>query len=155
MKKIALKGFTIFLVIMFLCTVISRAADSLTVAKVTVETAGAKKIEHIVEAEGMVEKNRELAVLTESDLLVKTVYVKEGEKVEENAVLAEIDVTQLEEVMQGIRNEIKVLQLQNEQAQETESNAKKARKQAKTVPRKIIAGRCRKTLLLYKKPNKS
>ena len=127
MKKIALKGFTIFLVIMFLCTVISRAADSLTVAKVTVETAGAKKIEHIVEAEGMVEKNRELAVLTESDLLVKTVYVKEGEKVEENAVLAEIDVTQLEEVMQGIRNEIKVLQLQNEQAQETESNAKKSK----------------------------
>lgn len=127
MKKMALKGFTIFLVIMFLCTVISRAADSLTVAKVTVETAGAKKIEHIVEAEGMVEKNRELAVLTESDLLVKTVYVKEGEKVEENAVLAEIDVTQLEEVMQGIRNEIKVLQLQNEQTQETESNAQKSK----------------------------
>ena len=108
---------------MFLCTVISRVADSLTVAKVTAETASAKKIEHIVEAEGMVEKNRELAVLTESDLLVKTVYVGEGEKVEENAVLAEIDVTQLEEVMQGIRNEIKVMELQNQQAKKTEENA--------------------------------
>ena len=123
MKKIAIKCFTIFLVIMFLCTVISRVADSLTVAKVTAETASAKKIEHIVEAEGMVEKNRELAVLTESDLLVKTVYVGEGEKVEENAVLAEIDVTQLEEVMQGIRNEIKVMELQNQQAKKTEENA--------------------------------
>lgn len=127
MKKIALKSLTIFLIFMFICTVVSRAADSLTVAKVTVDTASAKKIEHIVKADGMVEKNRELAVITEADLLVKTVYVSEGEKVEEDAVLAQIDVSQLEEVMQGIRNEIKVLQLQNTQAKETEQAAQKSK----------------------------
>lgn len=127
MKKIALKSLTIFLIFMFLCTVVSRAADSLTVAKVTVETASAKKIEHIVKANGMVEKNRELAVITEADLLVKTVFVSEGEKVEENAVLAQVDLSQLEEVMQGIRNEIKILELQNTQAKETEAAAQKSK----------------------------
>lgn len=127
MKKIALKSLTIFLIFMFLCTVVSRAADSLTVAKVTVETASAKKIEHIVKANGMVEKNRELAVITEADLLVKTVFVSEGEKVEENAVLAQVDLSQLEEVMQGIQNEIKILELQNTQAKETEAAAQKSK----------------------------
>lgn len=127
MKKIALKSLTIFLIFMFLCTVVSRAADSLTVAKVTVETASAKKIEHIVKADGMVEKNRELAVITEADLLVNTVFVSEGEKVEENTVLAQVDLSQLEEVMQGIRNEIKILELQNTQAKETEAAAQKSK----------------------------
>ncbi len=127
MKKIALKSLTIFLIFMFLCTVVSRAADSLTVAKVTVETASAKKIEHIVKVNGMVEKNRELAVITEADLLVKTVFVSEGEKVEENAVLAQVDLSQLEEVMQGIRNEIKILELQNTQAKENEEAAQKSK----------------------------
>ncbi len=127
MKKIALKGLSVILIIMFLCTVISRAADSLTVAKVTVETASAKKIEHMVEAEGTVEKNQELAVVTEENLLVKAVYVSEGEKVEENEVLAQVDLSQLEEVMQGIRNEIKTLQLQNTQAKKTVDNAQKSK----------------------------
>ena len=130
MKRIALKSLTIFLIFMFICTVVSRAADSLTVAKVSVETVSAKKIEHIVNADGMVEKNRELAVIAEADLLVKTVYVSEGEKVEENTVLAQVDLSQLEEVMQGIRNEIKALQLQNAQATETEEASKKAKETA-------------------------
>lgn len=127
MKKIALKSLSVIFIIMFLCTVISRVADSLTVAKVTVETASAKKIEHIVEAEGTVEKNQELAVVTEENLLVKSVYVSEGEKVEENEVLAQVDLSQLEEVMQEIRNEIKTLQLQNIQAEKTEDNAQKGK----------------------------
>lgn len=130
MKRIALKSVTIFLIFMLICTVVSRAADSLTVAKATVETASSKKIEHIVKADGIVEKNRELAVITEADLLVQTVYVSEGEKVEENAVLAQIDLSQLEEVMQGIRNEIKILQLQNTQAKETEEAAQKSKETA-------------------------
>lgn len=127
MKKIAIKSLTIFLIFMFILTVVSRAADSLTVAKVTVETTSAKKIEHIVRVDGRVEKNRELAVITEADLLVKTVYVGEGEKVEKGEVLAQIDISQLEEVMQGIRSEIKVLQLQNTQAEETQEAAQKSK----------------------------
>lgn len=127
MKKIALKSLGVILIVMFLSTVISRVADSLTVAKVTVETASAKKIEHIVEAEGMVEKNRELPVMTEENLLVKSVYVSEGEKVEENEVLAQVDLSQLEERMLEIRNEIKALQLQNTQARKTEEMAQKSK----------------------------
>lgn len=127
MKKIALKSLSVILIIMFLCTVVSGVADSLTVAKVTVEKASAKKIEHVVEAEGMVEKNQELAVVTEENLLVKTVYVSAGETVEENEVLAQVDLSQLEEVMHQIRNDVKVLQLQNAQIKKTEEAEQKSK----------------------------
>lgn len=123
MKKFALKGLAILLAVMFVCTLISKAADSLTVAKVTVETAGAKKIEHTVEADGSVEKNRELAVLTEADLLVKTVYVSVGESVKENALLAEVDLSQLDQTILETKNEIRGLQLQNSQAKQSESDS--------------------------------
>lgn len=130
MKKRALKGFLIVLVVMFLCTFISRAADSLTVARVKVDTISGKKIEHMVEAEGSVEKNRELAVLTEADLLVKTVYVSEGQSVEENDLLAEVDLSGLDQAILEVKNEIRTLELQNSQIIQSENNSRESKRRA-------------------------
>lgn len=124
MKKIAFKGFLAVMGIMFFFTMVSRIASSFTVARVNVEAPLAKKIEHIVEADGRVEQNRELAVLTQPEILVKTVYVSEGETVKQGDVLAELDIEYLQEHREKIQNEIRILELQNESAVENENAAK-------------------------------
>ena len=99
--------------VMLIFTVISRIAASLTVAQVTVESPSDKKIEHVVSVEGSVKENLELAVLTEPELLVKTVYVTAGQSVSEGDVIAEIDMTHLAEQIQAKEEEIEILELTN------------------------------------------
>ena len=113
MKK-GMKVFLIFLAVMLFFTVISRATDSFLVPQVTVENPSAKKIEHIVEIVGTVERNLEIPLLTDPDLLIRTVYVSEGETVTEGQLLAEIDTEQLGEQIDALRDEIKILKLQED-----------------------------------------
>lgn len=113
MKK-GMKVFLIFLAVMLFFTVISRATDSFLVPQVTVENPSAKKIEHIVEIVGTVERNLEIPLLTEPDLLIRTVYVSEGETVTEGQLLAEIDTEQLGEQIDALRDEIQILKLQED-----------------------------------------
>lgn len=127
MKKFAIKGLLAVFGIMALFTMISRIASSLTVAKVTTEAPSSKKIEHIVQAEGTVEKNREIAILTQPDILVKTVTVNEGEKIEQGQVLAELDLEHLQECILKVENEIKELKLQNEASQGSTQTAKESK----------------------------
>lgn len=113
MKK-GMKVFLIFLAVMLFFTVISRATDSFLVPQVTVENPSAKKIEHIVEIVGTVERNLEIPLLTEPDLLIRTVYVSEGETVTEGQLLAEIDTEQLGEKIDTLKDEIQILKLQED-----------------------------------------
>lgn len=113
MKK-GMKVFLIFLAVMLFFTVISRATDSFLVPQVTVENPSAKKIEHIVEIVGTVERNLEIPLLTEPDLLIRTVYVSEGETVTEGQLLAEIDTEQLGEKINTLKDEIQILKLQED-----------------------------------------
>lgn len=134
-QNLAVKGFAALLAVMLVFTVISRAAASFTTAQVEVETPSARKIDHVVSAEGTVEKNRELAVLTQPGLLVKTVYVSEGEKVSAGTVLALLEPESLQEAIGSLENEIQALRLQNEAAgssaakeqQERDTERKRAR----------------------------
>lgn len=118
-----------------LATIAAKAADSFTVAKVTVDTISAKRIEHMVEAEGMMEQNLEQAVMTEGDLLVQTVYVKKGDKVEQGQVLAQLDMEYLEEKIQELQAELTTLKRQTAQSVQNKAleaqNAKKTRERAK------------------------
>ena len=114
MNRFFAKGFVILLIIFAFFTVASRAADSFLVAQVTVEQPSAKKIEHIVTTEGTGEKNLEIPITAEAGLLVGTVYVKEGEQVEEGSVLAQLDLERLKEQTSLLEDEIKTLRLQNE-----------------------------------------
>lgn len=119
----AAKGFLIFLAVMFLFTIISRSAAALTVAQVSVESPYSQAIEHTVIAGGMVEKNRELAVVTMPGILVETVYTEIGEKVLEGDVLAKLDMESLREQISGIEDEIRLLQLQTKAAEENKEAA--------------------------------
>ena len=85
----AFRALVVFFVIMVIFTVTSRVTASLTTARVTTERPGERRIEHVVNVNGRVEKKRELAVLTEGGILVKTVCVTPGQKVSEGELLAE------------------------------------------------------------------
>lgn len=109
-RKFAAKGFVCLLAVMILFTILSRITASLTVARVITEQPSGRTIEHVVTAMGSVEKNLELAVLTEPGLLVKTVYAAEGKKVSAGDLLAELDPEDLDEAIDGIQEELRALQ---------------------------------------------
>ncbi len=116
-----MKGLVILLIVMFVFTVISRAADSFTVAKVSVMNVSARKIQHTVSAEGLIEENGEFAVITLPDILVRSIEVHQGEAVQKGDVLAQLDMDSLCEQMESVQNEIKVLELQNQALKSSEA----------------------------------
>jgi len=108
-----LKGFVWLLVVMFLFTIASRAADTFTVAKVSVVSPLARKLQYSVSAEGRIEKNREISILTYPNLLVKSIQVNEGQRVKKGEVLAKLDKNSLKEQIAKIEDEKKTLELEN------------------------------------------
>lgn len=118
--------------VMCLFTVLSRVSASLSTAVVTVEYPSEKRIEHMVTGQGTVEEKLEFAVLTESALLVKAVYVKAGQSVAKGEVLAELDVADVEEQKKEKQEEIEILELTNQGLRETQERAEVNAEQAKT-----------------------
>lgn len=127
MNRFYFKSFAVLLAVLLFFTFVSRAADSFLVTRVTAEKPSAKKIEHIVTAEGLVEKDTEFPVLTEAGCIVRTVYVQEGERVEEGQLLADVLLDELEEQIQALRGEIAVLKLQTDAAETNARLSKEAR----------------------------
>lgn len=126
----AAKGLVWLLLVMLFFTVVSRITASFTVAQVSIEYPSSKKIEHVVTAYGTVEKNRELAVLTEPDILVASVYVNEGQKVEEGEVLAELNLLHLAERIDALEDELQILRLTSQATAEGQEKSAQSRQTA-------------------------
>ncbi len=156
MKKIKgknafwLKGLVWLAGIMVLFTVISKITDSFTVAKVKTGTPSQKKLQYEVSAEGQIEKNREVFILTQPELLVESVLVSEGQRVKKGDLLARLDIKQLKERMDTLKGEKRALELQNEAAEKNKrlawhrrtkalAQAKKEYRQLKEKNRKAMA----------------
>ena len=108
------KAFVFLIVVMMLLTVASRSAASFTVVQVTVETPKAQKIEHKVTGNGVVEKMQEQPVYVAADVMVEKINVQEGQYVKKGQVLATLDMDSLEKKIQTLRDEVLVLQLEND-----------------------------------------
>lgn len=81
---------------------------------------------HMVEAEGMVTANREVAVDTVSGLKVNQIYVNLGDSVSANTLLFDVDQEDLKEKISEQEFAIKKLEMSNEQArQQKELDAQK------------------------------
>lgn len=114
MQLAAVRGLAVMLGIMLLFTVISRITASFTVARVTVENPSYQALAHTVSVSGIVSKGQEFAVVTEPDILVKTVYAAPGGRVKEGEVLAELDLEHLAERITVLQEEIQILELSNQ-----------------------------------------
>ena len=103
-----------FLAFMMVFTVLSRAADSVSVAQVSVKKPEKGKIEHIVSGTGKVVQNREQAVSTEPNQIVKTIYIEEGQQVQEGDLLFELELDSLKEQILKMKQDMKIVDLQSE-----------------------------------------
>lgn len=107
-------GFCLFLLFMWLCTVISKSIYATKLPMVTVSSPEQKYIEHIVKAEGIVEAGNKNPVTVLGGLRVENLMVHEGDKVAEGDLLFTIDMEDLEEIISEKQTEIAKLQLQIE-----------------------------------------
>lgn len=110
-KKI-LAAFGVFLGLMFLCTLISRAVYASGLPQVTAEAPVRMALDHTVETEGIVNQGREYAVTALAGLRVRTVYVQVGERVTAETLLFDLDTEDLEEKIQEQKLAIQKLQLE-------------------------------------------
>lgn len=111
-KKKIIAGFLIFLVFMWLCTVISKSIYASRLPVVTTVQTEQKYIEHIVEAEGIVIAGDKNPITALSGLRIEKVMVQVGDRVEEGDVLFTIDMEDLEAIMDEKQAQISKLQLQ-------------------------------------------
>ena len=122
------KGLCVLLGVLFFFTIASRIADSLTVARVSTVGPSARKLQYTVSVEGSVQSRREMAVLTESDLLIKSVFVSKGQQVKKGDVLTKIDLRQLDEQIEQAAGEKKTLELQNQALRNNQARGKNTQK---------------------------
>lgn len=108
-KKKVLTGFGIFMALMFLCTLVSRAVYASALPQVTVKTAERKSLDHRVTAEGIVKAGQEYAVTTLPGLRCKTAYVHVGDRITEETLLFEVDTEDLKEQIRQKELEIQKL----------------------------------------------
>lgn len=125
-----LKAFGIFLGVMAACTVLSRIAASFTVAQVTVTNPSSRSIEHIVTSNGRVEKNLELAVVTEPNILIKSILVQQGQHVDKDTILLQLDMDSLQEQIDVLTVQMNQLQTAIDRAQEDYNQTVKANQKA-------------------------
>lgn len=106
-RKKAVELFAIFFALMLIFTLLSRAADSLTVARVQVKSPGKQVITHQVTSTGKVTGTKDQAVFVEPNQKISRVYVEEGSRVEKGEVLLEVDLEELEQQIESQERAVK------------------------------------------------
>lgn len=111
MKK-WIKLLIVFFVFMWVCTIVSKSIYVSKLAQVKTEKPSKRYIEHVVEADGMVEAGAEQAVNILSGLRVSEICIHEGDYVENGNILFRIDLSDLADLIEEKEAELKKLQYQ-------------------------------------------
>ncbi len=111
-KKKIVAGFFIFLVFMWLCTVISKSIYASKLPIVSTESIEQKYVEHIVKVDGIVIAGEKSPVTAISGLRVEHLSVQVGDSVEEGDVLFTIDMEDLTDLIEKKEAAISKLQTQ-------------------------------------------
>lgn len=98
-RKRIVGGLAFFMAFMWLCTLISKSIYASKLPMVSTTRTDSKYIEHIVEAEGIVEAGAKLPVTVLSGLRVKELAVQTGDKVEEGDLLFVVDLEDMKQIM--------------------------------------------------------
>ena len=113
-RKRFIKWLGVFLGAMMVLTVVSRAADSMNVARVSVTSMQNQIITHKVQGSGKVEGTRELAVFAQDGQRIEQVLVQEGQSVKEGQTLLKVSAQILSETIEKKEGELEELNLQAE-----------------------------------------
>ena len=106
----AIKALAGFLILMFLLTILSRAADSLTIAKVTASAATGGVISHNIETDGNITPNKDIAISTSADIKIASVEATEGKSVKKGDVLIQLDMDDLKTKLLKAQKDLAVAQ---------------------------------------------
>ena len=98
-RKKIIAGLAVFMVFMWLCTLVSKSIYASRLPMVSTTRTDSKYIEHIVEAEGIVEAGAKLPVTALSGLRVKEIAVQAGDSVEEGDLLFTVDLDDMKQIM--------------------------------------------------------
>lgn len=98
-RKRIVGGLAVFMVFMWLCTLVSKSIYASRLPMVSTTRTDSKYIEHVVEAEGIVEAGAKLPVTVLSGLRVKELAVQAGDKVEEGDLLFTVDLEDMGQMM--------------------------------------------------------
>lgn len=104
-----------FFVLMLVFTVLSRVADSLTVAKVQVTSPQNAALMYEVEADGVIESKKEISIPAQEGLRILDVPVEEGQEVRKGDLLIEFDAKDIEKQLLQAEDELQKLILQQKQ----------------------------------------
>ncbi len=111
MKKI-MACFAAFLIVMIVCTVISKSVYAYRLPIVGTCRPESKYVEHKVEAEGIVVAGGEQIITYLPGLLIDTMPVHAGDRVEEGDILFQIDLQDLGKLIEEKKTEISKISLQ-------------------------------------------
>lgn len=111
-RKKIVAGLAFFMAFMWLCTLVSKSIYASKLPMVSTTRAESKYIEHIVEAEGIVEAGAKLPVAVLSGLRVEEIAVHTGDKVEEGDLLFTVDLEDLKQIMEEQELTVAKTQLQ-------------------------------------------
>ena len=130
LQKKAVKALFAFLVLMIGCTMISRAADSMTIPRIKVDTPKSKTIVDEVKAKGVVAKNREEKISVVEGLKINYVNISVGSSIKVGDTLVELDKDDLQakddEIKKNIEQEQKTLSRATEDYNKAINTKKKA-----------------------------
>lgn len=104
----AVKALAGFLILMFLLTILSRAADSLTIAKVTASDATGGVISHNIEVDGNITPNKDIAISTSANIKIASVEATEGKTVKKGDLLIQLDTDDLKKKLLQAQKELQV-----------------------------------------------
>ena len=104
----AVKALAGFLILMFLLTILSRAADSLTIAKVTASAATGGVISHNIEVDGNITPNKDIAISTSANIKIASVEATEGKTVKKGDLLIQLDTDDLKKKLLQAQKELQV-----------------------------------------------
>lgn len=109
-KARALRGMAAFLALMVCCTIISRAADSMTVPIVSAEAPKRAAIDHKFTVDGTLETVGGVPVIPPADLMVTSMLVELGDRVQAGQLLFTCDISQASREIAAKRLDIQSLQ---------------------------------------------
>lgn len=104
----AVKALAGFLILMFLLTILSRAADSLTIAKVTASAATGGVISHNIEVDGNITPNKDITISTSANIKIASVEATEGKTVKKGDLLIQLDTADLKKKLLKAQKELQV-----------------------------------------------
>lgn len=132
-KEKIVAGLVVFFVLMWVCTLVSKSIYASRLPRVSTVNPEKKRIEHLVEAEGIVKQGSDVAIHTLPGMRVMKICVRVGDEVEEGSELFWLDKEDLEELIE--EKELEAAKLEYQIADLKENQAIDAIERQKGITR--------------------